>query len=141
MNIIDYQREAQATKSLEFFGPWDRAGKDILHAIMGIATEAGELLDPLKKTIFYGKPNDFVNLDEEIGDILWYIAIYAEARGTTIEALATANNAKLKARFPANFTMDAANNRDLDVERKVLEENLGQQAEGDPHRQPIRGQD
>lgn len=131
MDMLQYQREAQNTKSPRFYFN-NLSGSDlnieatkdvdIFHACLGLCTEAGEVMDPFKKSAFYGKPVDFVNLDEEIGDILWYIAIYAEARGTTIEALAERNNRKLKQRFPDKFTQEAALNRDLFAERQVLEE-------------------
>jgi NTP pyrophosphatase (non-canonical NTP hydrolase) len=124
MDILTYQREAAATKSNVFYPPNNQAAIDALHAAMGACTEAGELLDQFKKVLFYGKQIDLVNLDEEIGDILWYIAIYANARGTTIEALAELNNKKLTTRFPDKFTEFHANNRDLDAERQVLEGGL-----------------
>jgi NTP pyrophosphatase (non-canonical NTP hydrolase) len=128
-----FQKEAQNTKSTLMF---DLAGQqydyepepdaamynDILHAAIGIATEAGELLDPFKKCMFYGKPLDFVNLDEEVGDILWYIAIYAEARGTSILALAERNNRKLKVRYPEKFSTEKAVKRNLGEERQALED-------------------
>lgn len=132
MTIVRYQAEAENTKSSKLFSIWpsvsvDAVGSspnmpaDIAHAIIGISTEGGELLDVLKKAMFYGKPIDYVNLDEEIGDVMWYIAIYCNARGTTIEKLCEINNAKLKARFPEKFTQHHAINRDLDAERQILE--------------------
>jgi len=130
MDIKTYQQEAEATKSNTFIQPGASehsvAAKasiptDILHAIIGISTEGGELLDVVKKAMFYAKPVDYVNLDEEIGDVLWYIAIYCNARGTTIEDICKTNNEKLKARFPDKFTTYHANNRDLEKERKILE--------------------
>lgn len=133
MDMLQYQQEAQNTKSSSFDAPYRFIGEgtekmtveqlqDILHASIGIATEAGEFLDPFKKAMFYGKHIDLVNLDEEVGDLLWYIAIYAEARGKTIPELASMNNRKLKQRFPDKFTQEAALNRDLFAERQVLEE-------------------
>ena len=44
----------------------------LLHAAMGMVTEAAELLDMLKKHIFYGKILDLINAKEEIGDSQWY---------------------------------------------------------------------
>lgn len=43
-----------------------------LHAILGMLTELGEFADVFKKHLFYGKPLDFANLEEELGDIGWY---------------------------------------------------------------------
>lgn len=96
----------------------------LVHAVLGLQTEAGELADPVKKHIYYGRPLDLVNLREEIGDCLWYLAIAADALGTTLEAEQARNLAKLRARYPHVFTAEAAQVRDLDREREVLEEDV-----------------
>lgn len=49
---------------------------NIIHAEWGIITEFGELVDHFKRHEYYGKPFDAVNVKEELGDIMWYIAIY-----------------------------------------------------------------
>lgn len=49
--------------------------RDLLHACAGMVTEAGELIDPFKRAMFYKKELDIVNVIEEIGDGLWYIAV------------------------------------------------------------------
>lgn len=99
-------------------------GFDILHAALGIQTESAELTDALKKGIFYNKPIDWINCDEEIGDLLWYVAIYLHARGKTFEEIMDKNIAKLKARYPNKFTSYDAINRDINKERQVLEKPL-----------------
>jgi len=48
---------------------------DLLHCAAGLRTESGELIDVIKKHIFYGQSLDIVNMKEELGDIMWYIAI------------------------------------------------------------------
>ena len=101
----------------------------LVHAVLGLQTEAGELADPVKKHIYYGRPLDLINLREEIGDCLWYLAIAADALGTTLEAEQARNLAKLRARYPHVFTAEAAQVRDLDREREVLEEHVAD----DPH--------
>lgn len=93
----------------------------LLHASMGMNTEASEITDALKKHIFYGKPLDTVNIAEELGDLLWYIAIASDALGTSIEAIMETNIAKLKARYGDKFTEEAATTRDLKTEREILE--------------------
>lgn len=122
MDLLRYQREAQNTKSTECaFNPQAPLHADLLHASMGLVTEAGEFQDALKKVIFYGQPYDRVNLKEELGDMLWYMAIAAEALGTDIPSLAEINNKKLRLRFPASFSKHDAEHRDLFAERKLLE--------------------
>lgn len=82
----------------------------LLHAVMGMVTEAGELMDAMKRHLIYGKPIDLVNLKEECGDSFWYQALLARAAGFTFEEVQERNIEKL-----------AALNRDLEAERKVLE--------------------
>lgn len=93
----------------------------LLHAGLGLCTEAGEFLDALKKHLFYGKPLDEVNLKEELGDLLWYMAIAMNALGTDFNLEMDRVIAKLRTRYPEKFSDEAALVRDLDAERKVLE--------------------
>lgn len=92
-----------------------------LHAAIGISTEAGELLDAFKKAIFYRKTLDVTNVKEETGDILWYLALLFDSMGTSFEAEAARVIAKLKERFPEKFTTADSDGRDVEAERKVLE--------------------
>jgi NTP pyrophosphatase (non-canonical NTP hydrolase) len=95
---------------------------DILHAAMGCVTEAGELMDAVKKASIYGKPVDRTNLIEEAGDMLWYLALLLDSQGITFNEVMDINIAKLKKRFPEKFTEYQSLNRDLDAERKVLDD-------------------
>ena len=71
--------------------------------------------------MIYGKPIDRVNLKEELGDVLWYVALAIDELGTSFDEVMEINNAKLAARFGDVFTSEAALNRDLETERKILE--------------------
>ena len=93
----------------------------LLHASIGMVTEAGEFIDALKKHMFYGKPLDIVNLKEELGDILWYAAIAMDALETDFTTEMQRVIAKLTVRFPDKFTTASALDRDLASERKELE--------------------
>lgn len=92
------------------------------HACLGLATEIGEFIDPIKKARYYGKLLDVVNLKEELGDALWYIAVAMDELGTDFETETARVINKLHVRYPEKFTGEAATNRDLDAERKVLED-------------------
>lgn len=100
---------------------------DVLHAIIGKATEAGELLEALKLGMD-GQALDRTNLMEELSDGQWYDAILANALGFTFEEVQQININKLRARFPDKFTEYDAQNRNLGAERKVLETNKSQEA-------------
>jgi len=96
---------------------------DILHGLIGLITEAGEIAEAIYDGDEVKLTWDMVNLMEEGGDSNWYIAQLA--KGTKIP-LATAlyrNLEKLrKKRFASGkFTEQEANNRNLEEERKALE--------------------
>lgn len=102
----------------------DVAGKErLLHAGMGMATESAEFIDALKKSIFYGKELDRVNLKEELGDVLWYVAVAMDELGTDFDTEMQKNIEKLRARYGEKFNEHSAENRDLEKERKILEDN------------------
>lgn len=95
----------------------------ILHAVLGICTEAGEIAEQVLKVLLSDNSIDLddVNLSEEIGDLQWYEAMLARALGTTFGVIQRQNIEKLRQRFPDKFTTEAANERDLDAERAILE--------------------
>lgn len=97
-------------------------GLDILHAIIGKATESAELLELLLKSVINNEPFDRVNFIEEIGDGFWYDGIGLEAVSSNFHDAAGRNNRKLKRRFPDKFKTDDAITRDLDAERAELED-------------------
>lgn len=95
---------------------------ELLHAAMGMVTEAGELMDMLKKHIYANKPHDLVNAGEELGDELWYVAKALRAIQMTMADCQTMNINKLRLRFPDKFSEDKSLGRDVVAERQLLEE-------------------
>ena len=120
----NYIASAIRTENRDFEGIGARLSNPsnirISHAAIGMVTEAAEFLDAYKKHGFYGKALDNVNLKEEIGDMLYYIAIACDELGITFEEAMATNIAKLQARYPQKFTLDNAVNRDLEKERVIL---------------------
>lgn len=117
MNIEEYKAAAERTlidKGHEM---------NLLHAALGIGTEAGELLDAFKRKLFYGKELDVVNIKEEMGDLMWYMAILLRELDLDFHEILDLNIAKLRARFPDKFTEKDALERNLDRERDILEGN------------------
>lgn len=103
------------------FTPTDAA--NYIHGIIGLATEAGELLENLKNAL-NGHAIDRANVKEEIGDGKWYMAILADVGQFEWGDDEQVNIAKLRARFPDRFTAHDAINRDLEAERAILEGNV-----------------
>jgi len=84
----------------------------ILHAVIGISGEAGELMDAVKKAIVYGKPIDYVNLQEEAGDLLFYLTLLVNESGMNFNDIMLENMKKLRLRYPnSKFTCDDALSR------------------------------
>lgn len=103
----------------------DRRALRLLHSAMGLSTEANEILDHLKKVIFYGKIFDAINTIEELGDLLWYIALACDELGISIETVMQKNINKLEARYKNhNFNEKNALYKDLNVERSILETDI-----------------
>lgn len=94
----------------------------LIHGVIGMATEAGELLEALQKAMEGNHEMDWTNLAEEVGDSFWYAAAILRVTGKTFAEVQATNTAKLTARFPHGFQEFYAENRDLDAERLVLEQ-------------------
>jgi NTP pyrophosphatase (non-canonical NTP hydrolase) len=92
-----------------------------LHMVLGMQTEVAEIADVYKKNIAYKKPIDYVNIKEELGDAMWYIANLCNMHGWDLRDILDTNIAKLEARYPEKFTEEQALNRNLSAERKILE--------------------
>lgn len=72
---------------------------DLLHAILGIASEAGEMLDNVKKRIIYRKTLDIQNLKEELGDLEFYMEQLRQIINVTREETLKLNMEKLALRY------------------------------------------
>lgn len=99
----------------------DPSSARLNHAAYGLVTEAGELMDVIKRHVQYGTPIDWTNVKEEISDILWYCALACKSANCTLEQVMDINHAKLSKRYGGTFSEAAAINRDVQAERKVLE--------------------
>lgn len=99
MTFEEYQ--AAAWRTAADSGDKDR---DTLISTLGLLGEAGEVAELVKKDIGHGKVIDRVQLAEEIGDVLWYVADLANRYGLGLDRIAANNVRKLKERYPDGFT-------------------------------------
>jgi len=97
---------------------------NLLHAAMGMVTEAGEVADIVKKSLAYKRPLDVKHLLDECADELFYITMILIEFQSSYENLMTMNMAKLNARYPNGYSHDNANNRDLESEKSAMETSL-----------------
>lgn len=108
MELNQYQQLAMRTDS-QYKNCKDR----LLNGIMGLNGEAGETIDIVKKHLFQGHEFDRYELAEELGDILWYIALCADAIDIPMDEIAEQNIAKLMRRYPEGFKESDSVNRDI----------------------------
>lgn len=106
ITMNDYQHLAEKTSG---------AGKDgerrKIIAALGLAGEAGEFANMIKKITAHGHDIPVDKLAEELGDVMWYVAEAATACGLNLDDIAANNIAKLKARYPEGFSEEASRNR------------------------------
>jgi NTP pyrophosphatase (non-canonical NTP hydrolase) len=96
----DYQQAAARTL---IDGPdWQIPAPEIMLAwnAIGLAGEAGEVADLVKKAVFHRKGLDYEKLAKELGDVLWYVAALCSTAGLSLNDVMAANVEKLKARYP-----------------------------------------
>lgn len=70
---------------------------------LGLAGEAGEAVELIKKHFYQGKPLAEEDLADELGDILWYLARLADYYGFPLDWIAERNILKLRKRYPECF--------------------------------------
>jgi len=123
MNFEQYIKEVLKTESKgDQVTDAFHMDKSIVHAAIGLSTEANEILDNIKKHIFYGKPLDRVNLVEESGDLLWYLAILIYYAGLPLfDSILDMNVEKLRKRYGEKFDNKKAVNRDVKNELNHIE--------------------
>jgi len=102
MTLDEYQTAATRT-----LNPGLGNSEQMLDAAAGLAEEAGEILGVVRKHAFQARELNREQLKLELGDALWCLAMTARTAGLTLGEIATANVAKLQARYPAGYS-DAA---------------------------------
>lgn len=102
---------------------------DLLHGIIGKATESGELLEALEAAVVNEHSFSYTNVIEEVGDGLWYDAVILSALNSNFERAQHINIAKLRVRFQNKFSAYDAKNRNLEAENKVLTEGVKKQVD------------
>lgn len=81
-----------------------------------------EILDMMKKKIYYNKDYSDENLQMLVSEIMSIVLGICEYYNISIEDVFQRNISKLEKRYPEKFTSENAINRNLELERKTLEE-------------------
>lgn len=104
MEATTYQEGVAATFRKEH-RPLDERELGIVHAMMGLMGELGEVAEHVKKRIFMDR-QEFMNQPEmkkELGDVEYYITQMETLMGLLKSEVMEGNNRKLAARYPKGF--------------------------------------
>ncbi|ASN68268.1 hypothetical protein 10S11_6 [uncultured Caudovirales phage] len=108
MNFREYQDKALKTK-----GTYTNNINQLINGVMGLNGEAGEVIDVVKKHLYQGHKLDINKIINELGDVLWYINLIADAINIDLEHVAKYNIDKLEKRYPKGyFRVEDSVNRD-----------------------------
>lgn len=109
MNMNDYQQAALRTAA-----PRDKHN-ELFHLLLGLLGETGEIAEKAKK-IVRDKGSDFSQWDtediqKELGDTLWYVAVIASYFDLALEDVALLNITKLADRQKRGMIGGSGDNR------------------------------
>ena len=97
-DLDDFQRAALRTVNPSL----DQRDR-LLDASAGLAEEAAELLGLVRKRVFQNGEASDDRLREELGDVLWCLAVASHTLGFSLSEIAEANQEKLAKRHPDGF--------------------------------------
>lgn len=109
MKLSDYQKQSKKTAL------YPAIGHKIVYPALGLAGEAGEVANKIKK-IFRDNDGDISEsktkeLNKELGDVLWYVAQVASELGLDLDEVAQLNLDRLNSRFERGVIQGDGDNR------------------------------
>lgn len=108
MDLSVYQDLAERTS-----GAGGQGERRLIIAALGLAGEAGEFANMVKKKTAHKHQISEEELADELGDVLWYAAEAASACGLDLSEIAEMNVEKLRKRYPDGFSSEKSINRDI----------------------------
>ncbi|HEX8763350.1 MAG TPA: nucleoside triphosphate pyrophosphohydrolase family protein [Candidatus Saccharimonadales bacterium] len=110
MTFDEYQKQALTTLLSH---PDPLMDKTIM--VLGISGEASEIAEKWKKIVAYRggviTEEDKREMGKEIGDVLWYLSIFADLLGLSMNEIAETNVAKLASRRERGVQKGSGDNR------------------------------
>ena len=106
LTMNDYQADAAATMIYKW---------KVIYPALGLASEAGEVCDKIKK-VLRDKNGEFTQNDRldirlELGDVLWYVSQIASDLDLGLESVAIRNIEKLRVRKENDTLKGSGDNR------------------------------
>lgn len=97
MNFEEYQKKSRKTAQ------YPSVGGNFVYPTLGLAGEAGEVAEKIKKVIRDDggevTAEKKKELEKELGDVLWYVSQIATEIGLSLEKIASGNIEKLYSRL------------------------------------------
>lgn len=107
LSMEEYQRMAARTA-----GAGGDGERRLIISALGLAGEAGEFANLIKKLTAHGHEITFDILADELGDVMWYVAEAATACGLSLGDIGRQNVDKLRRRYPDGFETARSINRE-----------------------------
>lgn len=109
MNFEEYQKKSRKTAL------YPDVGSNFVYPTLGLAGEAGEVSEKVKKIIRDDGgevlPEKKKELAKELGDVLWYVSQLATEFGLSLEDIAKENIEKLYSRLERGKISGSGDNR------------------------------
>jgi len=104
VNIREYQEACKRTAKR---GESEKL--EICNWVLGLAGEAGDVASCVKKTIFHENKNMLDGVRENIGDMMWYVAMICNFYGWSLDDILGENLGKLRERYASGgFSLEEA---------------------------------
>lgn len=108
----DYQQQAARTLIDAPDNEYTNEEIMLVWNALGLAGEAGEVADTIKKAVFHQHGLDRDHLIKELGDVLWYVAALCTKLDIPMSLVMERNIAKLRARYPDGWDTERSINRE-----------------------------
>lgn len=105
--MTDFKEYQEFVNSLKVY-PEPHA---ITYPTLGLAGEAGEVAEKVKKWLRGDRELDKAELIKEVGDVLFYVAALADDLGYTLQDVVDANEQKLSSRKERGVLKGSGDNR------------------------------
>ena len=110
MDFHAYQQKALETNTNN-----SRDTNDLMHRVLGLVGEAGEFAEKVKK-VFRDHDGVFDEdhiqaITQEMGDVLWYLAVTADYFDVSLQDIADHNLSRLQDRKARNVLQGSGDNR------------------------------
>lgn len=109
MEFNEYQKESRKTAL------YPESGNNWVYPVLGLAGEAGEVADKMKKVMRdegnIVSEEKKLEVKKELGDVLWYVSQIASELGLSLDEIAQGNIEKLFSRLERGKISGSGDNR------------------------------